>query len=59
VKAIKGQQAGENFLAITDPGTPLVHLARERKFRRVILNFPDIGGRYSALSYFGFWDQEK
>lgn len=49
----KREQAGENFIAITDPGTPLVKLAQERNFRRVFVNFPDIGGRYSALSYFG------
>jgi transaldolase/glucose-6-phosphate isomerase len=53
LKEIKGEQAGENFIAITDPGTPLVKLAQKRKFRRVFLNYPDIGGRYSALSYFG------
>lgn len=53
VKALKGDRAGENFVAITDPGTPLADLAQERGFRRVFLNFPDIGGRYSALSYFG------
>jgi transaldolase/glucose-6-phosphate isomerase len=53
VKAEKGDQAGENFVAITDPGSPLVDLAQERAFRRTFLNFPDIGGRYSALSYFG------
>jgi len=40
------------FIAITDPGTPLAALA-ERIFRQVFLNPPDIGGRYSALSYFG------
>jgi transaldolase/glucose-6-phosphate isomerase len=53
VKALKGDRAGENFVAITDPGTPLVKTAKERKFRRTFLNFADIGGRYSALSYFG------
>lgn len=53
VKALKGDRAGENFVAITDPGTPLTDLAQERGFRRVFLNFPDIGGRYSAVSYFG------
>jgi transaldolase/glucose-6-phosphate isomerase len=53
VQARKGDRAGENFVAITDPGTPLVDLAHKRGFRRVFLNFPDIGGRYSALSYFG------
>ncbi len=44
---------GAQFAAITDPGTPLARLARERGLRRVFENPPDIGGRYSALSYFG------
>ena len=44
---------GEQFVAITDPGTPLETLARERGFRRTFSNPADIGGRYSALSYFG------
>src|SRR5689334_15816398 len=46
-------KSGENFVAITDPGTPLVETAREHGFRRTFLNQADIGGRYSALSYFG------
>lgn len=50
---IKGSAAGENFVAITDPGTPLTTLAQKRHFRRVFLNYPDISGRYSALSFFG------
>jgi glucose-6-phosphate isomerase len=41
------------FVAVTDPGTPLEALARERGFRGVFANPRDIGGRYSALSYFG------
>lgn len=53
LKALKGARAGENFLAITDPGTQLEELAHGRKFRRIFVNFKDIGGRYSALSYFG------
>jgi transaldolase/glucose-6-phosphate isomerase len=53
VKQIKGERAGENFCVITDPGTPLVERAQERAYRKTFLNFPDIGGRYSALSYFG------
>jgi transaldolase/glucose-6-phosphate isomerase len=53
VKEKKGDRAGENFVAITDPGTPLADLAARRGFRRVFRNYPDIGGRYSALSYFG------
>ena len=44
---------GRNFIAITDPGTPLERLALEEGFRRVFANPSDIGGRYSVLSYFG------
>jgi glucose-6-phosphate isomerase len=44
---------GRRFVAVTDPGTPLEALARERGFRGVFANPGDIGGRYSALSYFG------
>ncbi len=44
---------GANFIAITDPGSGLEALGEERGFRRVFLNQPDIGGRYSALSHFG------
>jgi len=44
---------GARYAAITDPGTPLTTLAEERGFHRVFANPPDIGGRYSVLSYFG------
>ncbi len=44
---------GDHFIAITDAGSPLDALAREHGFRKVFHNPPDIGGRYSALSYFG------
>jgi transaldolase/glucose-6-phosphate isomerase len=53
VGGFKGERAGENFVAITDPGTSLERLAQERRFRRVFHGQPDIGGRYSALSNFG------
>ena len=53
VTAKRGAEAGRSFAAITDPGTPLETLARERGYRRVFTNPPDIGGRYSALSCFG------
>jgi transaldolase/glucose-6-phosphate isomerase len=53
LRSVKKERAGENFVAITDPGTPLAALADKRKFRKTFLNFKDIGGRYSALSYFG------
>jgi transaldolase / glucose-6-phosphate isomerase len=46
-------EPGAHFVAITDPGTSLAATARERRFRRLFENPPDIGGRYSALSYFG------
>ena len=47
------EDPGENFIAITDPGSPLVETAGELGFQRTFLNQADIGGRYSALSYFG------
>ncbi len=47
------EQPGESFIAITDPGTMMEQMATRDKFRRIFLNPPDIGGRYSALSYFG------
>lgn len=45
--------AGDHFVTVTDPGSPLAELSEERDFRRVFTNFEDIGGRYSALSFFG------
>ena len=53
MRRVKGDRAGENFLAITDPGSHLERVARERHFRDVWHGEPDIGGRYSALSNFG------
>jgi transaldolase/glucose-6-phosphate isomerase len=44
---------GDHFIAITDPGSKLEGWARELHFRHTFLNPEDIGGRYSALSYFG------
>jgi transaldolase / glucose-6-phosphate isomerase len=44
---------GRSFVAITDPGSGLAELARQRGFRRTFLGDPNIGGRYSALSPFG------
>ena len=46
-------RAGRAFAAITDPGTSLEEMARQHGFRRVFANPPDVGGRYSVLSYFG------
>ncbi|MBC7743219.1 MAG: glucose-6-phosphate isomerase [Bdellovibrionaceae bacterium] len=53
LKFLKGDQAGENFVAITDANNVLVQMAQNEKFRQVFLNQSDIGGRYSALTYFG------
>jgi transaldolase/glucose-6-phosphate isomerase len=47
------EMAGGHFVAITDPGTPLATLAGDHGFRDLFLNDPNIGGKYSALSYFG------
>jgi transaldolase / glucose-6-phosphate isomerase len=52
-KAVGTVNAGRQFIAITDPGSPLVDVAKGHGFRRVFENDPNIGGRYSALSYFG------
>ncbi len=47
------EQAGANFAAITDSGTPLERLAQQEGFRRVFNPPSDVGGRFSALSHFG------
>src|SRR6202140_4537159 len=52
-KGAKNTKAGRQFAAITDPGTSLEKLAKEHNFRWVFPGSADIGGRYSALSYFG------
>ncbi len=44
---------GSHFIAITDPGTALAERAKTERFRDVFINPADIGGRYSALSFFG------
>ena len=44
---------GRHFIAITDPGSILAVLAGNLSFRRTFLNDPNIGGRFSVLSYFG------
>jgi transaldolase/glucose-6-phosphate isomerase len=46
-------ERGRHFIAVTDPGTPLEKMARERGFRAVVNAPDDVGGRYSALTPFG------
>ena len=48
-----GDAAGQHFVAITDPGSDLEALARERNFLSIFYGLPEIGGRFSALSNFG------
>ena len=52
-EAVGAGSAGRNFIAVTDEGSPLETLGQAEGFRRVFLNPPAIGGRYSLLSYFG------
>ena len=52
-KLVGSTTAGDQFIAITDPGTKLEAEAKGHNFLRTFVNAPDIGGRYSALSYFG------
>jgi transaldolase/glucose-6-phosphate isomerase len=47
------EDASKHFVAITDPASPLAETAERFHFRAKFLNDPNIGGRYSALSYFG------
>ncbi|MBI1949844.1 MAG: glucose-6-phosphate isomerase [Acidobacteria bacterium] len=52
-RRLLGRGAARRFAAITDPGSPLAEEASARGYRGVFLNPPDVGGRYSARSYFG------
>ena len=51
--AVGKERAGQSFVAITNSGTSLDRLAQDQGFRMIFRNPPDIGGRYSVLSYFG------
>ncbi|MBU1699327.1 MAG: glucose-6-phosphate isomerase [Candidatus Eisenbacteria bacterium] len=53
VKKIGTVAAGGHFIAITDQGSMLEEMATRLKFRRIFLNDPNIGGRFSVLSHFG------
>ncbi len=52
-QALGSEDAGSHFIAITDPGSKLVDLAKKFGFSKIFLNDPNLGGRYSALSHFG------
>jgi len=53
IRQIKGERAGENFVVITDSGSALAEIADRRGLRATFENWPDVGGRFSVLSYFG------
>ncbi len=54
VAAARGKdKAGEHFVAVTDPGSPLEERARQQDFAHIFYGVPSIGGRYSVLSRFG------
>ncbi len=53
VKDLLGEQAGERFVAITDPGSKMQQVAERDGFRQILYGRANIGGRYSALSDFG------
>jgi transaldolase/glucose-6-phosphate isomerase len=54
VKETVGEkEAGNRFIAVTDPGSKMQHVAESDNFRHIFSGVPSIGGRYSALSNFG------
>jgi transaldolase/glucose-6-phosphate isomerase len=52
-EAVGEKEAGNRFIAITDPESKMQHVAENDKFRHIFFGWPSIGGRYSALSNFG------
>ena len=52
-EAVGADQAGDHFIAVTDPGSKLQKVAEDDGFRHIFHGVPSIGGRYSALSDFG------
>jgi len=51
--AAETESPGGQFVAVTDPGSALETLAKDRGFRRIFNAPSDVGGRYSALTEFG------
>ena len=52
-QAVGENEAGNRFIAITDPGSKMQRVAERDGFRHIVFGIPSIGGRYSALSNFG------
>jgi glucose-6-phosphate isomerase len=53
LNALGKARTGAHFIAITDPGSQLAEVAKVFRFRKLFFNDPNIGGRYSALSFYG------
>ncbi|MDA0746530.1 MAG: bifunctional transaldolase/phosoglucose isomerase [bacterium] len=53
VRQVAGDEAGKQFVAITDPGSSLEKRAKKEGFRAIRAGISDVGGRFSALSAFG------
>ncbi len=51
--AVGAERVGRQFVAVTDPGSPLEAVVTKDGFRQIFHGVPSIGGRYSALSDFG------
>ncbi|HWX55024.1 MAG TPA: bifunctional transaldolase/phosoglucose isomerase [Verrucomicrobiae bacterium] len=52
-RTVGKDNAGKQFIAITDPGSKMEQVAKAGGFWRIFPGVPSIGGRYSALSNFG------
>jgi len=52
-EVLGSENAGSHFASITDPGSKLEKISNNLGFRKCFLNDPNIGGRFSVLSYFG------
>ncbi len=52
-QVVGAKEAGNRFIAITDPGSKMQQIAEANGFRHILFGLPSIGGRYSALSDFG------
>lgn len=52
-KVVSKENAGKQFIAITDPGSKMQKVAEDDGFRKILFGKPEIGGRFSALSAFG------
>jgi glucose-6-phosphate isomerase len=53
IEKVGKENVGKYFVAITDPESGLEQMAKDLNFRKIFINDPNIGGRYSALSLFG------